>query len=140
MCCSVTVKPFDRKLAETILAVGLFEVNKTNVVEYVRDVPEEHSLVAANFNDHELRLTIRPAINNMQQHIGKRVTASIMFEIAWRYAEKLGSDAEIWQLSNIGECLVEHGTNNMIAKIGLKPFQWNDVCLGFRREILGLTT
>lgn len=128
MCCRVQVKPLDKLLAETMLRIGMFtERNRSLGGGFERKL--EDGLVIAEYTEDSLVIRLSPSISSMSQHIGRRVSASVMFEIGWKYASKV--DGELWQLANVEECKQEHGINALIAQ-SLHPFRWEDICLGFR--------
>jgi len=133
LCCLITVKPLDKVIAETILRVGQFTLSKEGGWLFEREV-EEKAWVLAGFEGDHLKLTLRPGVHTMADHLPRRLMAAVMFEIAARYAEKVGG--VISQHSNIGECRTEHGQDAVIAHIPVRPFRLEDVCLGFR-EVLG---
>ena len=144
ICCRTSVYPLDLKTAVSILTVGLFKPvywlpNRPDVaVNWERAIPEEGTVVNASLSEDSLELNLSPAISVFAHHLGKRLTASVYFEIAAKYAEKVGG--EIIQGSNVVGCSEEPGVNNLlIAHYPEMPLQFSRICEGFRALILGET-
>ena len=136
MCCQVRVRPVNKAIAAEVLEVGQFSPEpKEPEWPWVRAIPEEGTMVLARVDSGSLMLTLRPGVHTHADHATRRLAASVMFEIAWRYAEKV--NGEVWQVANIQKCREERGETVMIARFPLQPFKWDDVCPGFQAVILG---
>ena len=126
----MTVSVLDPEIAETILSLGMFERQVSGV--WTRQVGE--TTVRAILEPSSLRLELWPAITLPHQHFEKREAGGVYFEIAAKYAEKVGG--RIVQLSNISGC-IEDGSQHVLADYPLIPMSWDKVCPGFRETIMG---
>lgn len=113
--------------------VGLF--NPLNDRTYERLIPEEGTSVTATINTDYLSLSITPAVTTMAEHSHKRLAASVYFEIAARYAEKV--DGKIAQHSNIGACIADGVTEKVLAEYPNHPLDWQRICVGFADVLAG---
>jgi hypothetical protein len=82
-----------------------------------------------------LELNISPAISVFAHHYGKRIAASVYFEIAARYAEKVGG--EIVQRATVAGCKGVHAPPELvIARYPAMPMSFERICPGFRAVLL----
>ena len=96
---------------------------------------EERTAVTATLKNCELLLYITPVINGPGHHDGKRLASGVSFEIASRYAEKVGGT--ITQRALRGTCVPENGACELpIARYPELPLRWNRVCKGFAELLL----
>ena len=138
-----TIVPLDLKIAVAVLTTGQFIPTYTLPDEdaipliWQRDIPEEATAVAATFDGLSLSLSLLPAVSDYAGHAGKRIAASVYFEIAAKYAEKVGGT--IVQHSNVGACKGVYGTTteHLLADYPFMPLGYERVCPGFRSELLG---
>ena len=142
MCCRTVVQPLDRETAFAILTVGLFKPvywppdRPDLAVRWERAVPEEGTVVVVLTTNDALELSITPAISVFDHHAGKRVTAGIYFEIAAKYAEKVGG--VVVQRATVDGCREGNGTQELLlASYPEMPLSFERVCAGFRSAILG---
>lgn len=133
MCCRTIISPLRPEIAVAVLTLGQF-VNDSGS-RWVRDVPEENARVSANFNKDTLELSISPAISTMIHHLQKRRAAGIYFEIACKYAEKVGGRIE--QQANVQECIENQEHTRLLADYPTMPMDFSRVCFGFRAAIQG---
>ena len=127
------MSPFDREIAETVLRLGLFiDGGLGNLKRYIA---EEQVTVVAQFMNDSLELSLQPSIGVWEHHMGKRIAGGVYFEIAAKYAEKVGG--EIVQHANILQCQDGGGSDHLLASYPSMPLQWAKVCPGFRAVILG---
>ena len=136
MCCRTEIFPLDPKLAEMILQIGRFK--QIGKMVWEREVPEEMTTVTATFNESSkcLTLNIAPAISAMAHHAGKRITAGIYFEIAAKYAEKVGG--EIIQRATVSDCKIAGSDSGLLlASYPSLPMSYDRICVGFQQVILG---
>jgi hypothetical protein len=135
MCCRLDIRPLDRRLAAAVLTIGRFETLDETRAMWRRYVDEESASILARFEADHLALSISPSIANMAHHHGKRVTASIYFEIAARYAEKvLGT---ITQRATVMGCRPEQGECLLlVARYPDLPISFERVCKGFQSVLL----
>ncbi|MPZ49462.1 MAG: hypothetical protein GEU75_09230 [Dehalococcoidia bacterium] len=124
-----------------VLTVGLFKPvywlpNKPEyAVNWERVIPEEGTVVNASLSDQSLELNISPAISVFAHHSGKRLAASVYFEIAAKYAEKVGG--EIIQRATVVGCKDgDHPQELLIAKYPALPLSFERICPGFRAVLL----
>lgn len=134
MCCRTTIEPLDIDVARAVLLVGQFVPN-ANATEFVRALEEEGAKVTATFEQNALRLSITPAITSLDGHNGKRITAGVYFELAAKYAEKVGG--KVTQLSNVAACAGQGGQNKVLAVYPDQPLNWEAICMGFAEVIAG---
>jgi hypothetical protein len=135
VCCRLDIRPLDPHLAATVLTIGGFEPTDQARTMWRRSIDEEHSSVLARFETDHLVLSISPSISNMAHHHGKRVTASIYFEIAARCAEKAG--ATITQRATVMGCRPDHGECLLlVARYPDLPISFDRVCQGFQSVLL----
>ena len=144
MCCRLVVTPLDPQLAASVLIIGRFEPvywlpGADYAVRWERQVPEEGAVVTASLTGEALELSIAPAISIFAHHAGKRISAGIYFEIAAKYAEKVGG--EITQRATVDRCRDNNATTGelLLARYPELPLSFERVCAGFRSVILGAT-
>lgn len=141
ICCRTSVYPLDLKTAIAVLNVGLFKPvywlpsNPDYAVNWERVIPEEGTVVNASLSDQSLELNLSPAISVFAHHIGKRVAASVYFEIAAKYAEKVGG--EIIQRATVVGCKSgDHPQELVLARYPNMPMNFERICPGFRAVLL----
>jgi hypothetical protein len=99
-------------------------------------LPEEGTVVNACLSMDSLELNISPAISIYDHHQGKRLAASVYFEIAAKYAEKVGG--EIVQRATVAGCKEgEQPQELVLARYPELPMNFDRVCPGFRSVLLG---
>jgi hypothetical protein len=104
-------------------------------VNWERVIPEEGTVVNASISDEALELNISPAISVFAHHTGKRLAASVYFEIAAKYAEKVGG--EIIQRATVVGCKAgDHPQELLIARYPSMPMSFDRICSGFRAVLL----
>lgn len=136
MCCRLTVSPIDPEIARTVLLVGMFvPVYQDGGNEFSRSIPEEGTKVTATLLPDALHLAISPTISVMSHHSHKRLAASVYFEIAARYAEKV--DGKITQMSNIGACIEDGVSAKVLAEYPNHPLDIAKICVGFQEILSG---
>lgn len=135
MCCRMTVVPCDPEIARTVLLVGMFTQVFEGSNEYARSIPEEGTRVTATIQADALHLQISPSISMMSHHSYKRLAASVYFEIAAKYAEKV--DGTVTQLSNIGACVANGVSSKVLAHYPNMPLSLELVCIGFQEVLAG---
>jgi hypothetical protein len=135
MCCKLTVSPLVPHVAEAILQIGQFKPADP-ATAWERHIPEEGCQVRASLDFGGLSLNIYPTISTFEAHLGKRIAAGVFFEIAAKYAEKVGG--EIVQLSTVTGCRVEAGSAQLlVARYPDVPMSFDRVCAGFQAVFLG---
>lgn len=147
MCCRTNVYPLDHDIAGLILTTGLFKPiywqpgHSDMPLTWERRFPEEGSLVTASFtsggnNPPHLALYISPPISTYAHHMGKRLAASVLFEIAAKYAEKTGG--EIIQRGVVSGCKINGQPGDVkLASYPSMPLMFDHICPGFQAVILG---
>ncbi len=131
----MTVVPINAEIARTVLLVGMFTPVYTDGKEYGRSIPEEGTRVTATIQDDALHLQISPTISMMSHHSNKRIAASVYFEIAAKYAEKV--DGTVTQMSNIGACVADGVSSKVLAVYPDSPLDWGKICVGFAEVLAG---
>jgi hypothetical protein len=104
-------------------------------VNWERAIPEEGTVVNVSLTNGSLELNISPAISVFAHHHGKRLAASVYFEIAAKYAEKVGG--EIIQRATVVGC--KSGDNPqelVVASYPHLPMDFERICPGFRAVLL----
>ena len=136
MCCRLTIQPLSPELAIMVLKIGLFH-QTINLDQWERSVEEENTIVRAilGADANSLRLELSPSISHYDHHAEKRISGGIYFEIAAKYAEKVGG--EIKQLSNVVGCVEGGSAEHLLGSYPSHPLMWEKVCPGFRAVILG---
>lgn len=143
MCCRTTITPLVPEIARAVLAAGLF-VPVYQDTNWERKVEEEESdwitVVHATVRhidaiEASLELNLAPAISVFSQHHGKRRGAGVVFEMAARYAEKVGGT--VVQRAVVAGCESGKSRDLVIAAYPHMPLDFSRVCPGFRAEILG---
>jgi hypothetical protein len=102
-----------------------------------RVIPEEGTAVNAIFvpESRALRLEVTPTVTHYSHHADRRIASGVYFEIAAKYAEKVGG--RITQLSNVSGCTEGGVAEHVLAQYPGSPLCWEQVCPGFRETILG---
>jgi hypothetical protein len=104
-------------------------------VNWERVIPEEGTVVNASISDDSLELNISPAISVFAHHTGKRLAASVYFEIAAKYAEKVGG--EVIQRATVVGCKTgDHPQELLVAAYPQLPMSFERICPGFRAVLL----
>lgn len=141
MCCKTSVHPLDTSLAVAILTVGQFKPAMVDpdapdiARTWRREIPEEDATVTVSIAGGSFEINITPSISCFEHHIGKRVTASVYFEIAAKYAEKVGG--EIVQRATVVGCKTpEQGLGLVVARYPHQPMDFTRVCAGFQSVLL----
>jgi hypothetical protein len=124
-----------------VLQVGLFKPvywlpnNPDIAVNWERVIAEEGTVVNASLSDDSLELNISPAISVFAHHHGKRLAASVYFEIAAKYAEKVGG--EIIQRATVIGCKNgDHPQELVVAHYPGLPMNFERICPGFQAVLL----
>ena len=134
MCCRILVTPIDPEIARAVLLVGQFtQVYDGN--EYARMIPDEGTRVTATIQNDALHLQISPTVSMMSHHSNKRIAASVYFEIAAKYAEKV--DGKVTQMSNIGACIEDGVSAKVLAQYPDMPLSFERACIGFQEVLAG---
>ena len=137
MCCRLTVTPLVPEIAKAVLLTGMFETQENGT--FIRRIPEEglaaHVIARLETESNCLRLEIWPSISQYQHHHEKRIAGGVYFEIAAKYAEKVGGRIE--QLSNVIGCTESGVDKKLLAQYPDQPLLWERVCAGFQEAILG---
>jgi len=136
MCCRLTCEPLLPEIAQSVLMIGQFKpLNDTaNDTAWERQVAGEATTVRAVLSGNTLELSITPAISMAIHHAEKRLAAGIYFEIAARYAEKVGGT--IRQRATVPGC-TDAGKELLVASYPSQPMTFDRVCAGFRSAIMG---
>lgn len=142
MCCRTIVRPLNLDLARATLTIGQFRPvffapdRPEQALRWERVVAEEGATVTVHVVKDALELSISPAISVFDHHLGKRITAGIYFEIAARYAEKVGG--VIVQRATVEGCTAGETTKELLlASYPSMPLSFDRICAGFRETILG---
>jgi hypothetical protein len=129
-------------MAAAVLEVGLFRPvywlpgEPDLAANWERAIPEEGAVVNASLLDGALELNISPAISLFSHHHGKRLAASVYFEIAARYAEKVGG--EVIQRATVLGCKPRERSHDLVlARYPDLPMSFDRVCPGFQAVLLG---
>ena len=110
--------------------------NPRYAVNWERVISEEGTAVNASISDQSLDLNISPAISVFDHHMGKRLAAGVYFEIAAKYAEKVGGS--IIQRATVVGCKDgNHPQELLVADYPGLPMSFERVCAGFRAVLLG---
>jgi hypothetical protein len=127
--------------AIAVLTVGLFQPvywspgKPQYAMNWERRIPEEGTVVNASLSDNSLELNISPAISVFAHHAGKRIAAGVYFEIAARYAEKVGG--EIVQRATVVGCKhSDHPEGLILAHYPGLPMSFDRICSGFQTVLL----
>jgi hypothetical protein len=141
ICCRTSVYPLETSLAASILAIGQFSPKDACLEEagvpltWQRYIEEEDSVVVVSLAGGVFDLSISPSINSFDQHLGKRITAGVYFEISARYAEKVGG--EIVQRATVTGCKESAGAAGLvIARYPSMPMTFDRICHGFQSVLL----
>ena len=142
ICCRTNVYPLDLHTACAVLEIGQFTPTywlpdePRMPITWERRIPEEGTAVTVSLSDGGLNVSISPSISVYSHHQHKRIAASICFEIAAKYAEKVGG--EVIQRGAVAGCrpLGQSG-DLLLARYPLEPLDWQHVCGGFRAVLLG---
>lgn len=141
MCCRTVVKPLNPEIARATLMIGQFKPvyfqpdQPDFATRWERAVPEEGSTVTVHVIAEGLELSISPAISDFGHHAGKRIAAGIYFEIAARYAEKVGGT--VVQRATVAGCTRGEGTKELLlASYPAIPLSFDRICAGFREVFL----
>lgn len=124
------------EIAEATLLVGRFL--KAADGGWRRLVEEEQASIAAYATREGLLLSISPPVSSLAGHANKRIAASVMYEIAARYAEKV--DGTIQQEGiNVAACQLEGqgGAARVLAAYPESRLDFRQLCVGWRSVFLG---
>jgi hypothetical protein len=142
MCCRTVVRPLNPELVRATLTIGQFRPvyfapDRPDLASrWERDVPEEAATVTVHVVNDGIELSISPAISHYDHHLGKRLAAGIYFEIAARYAEKVGGT--VVQRATVEGCTSGQGSKELLlASYPAMPLSFEHICDGFQVAILG---
>ena len=142
MCCRTVVRPLNEQLARATLTIGQFTPvyyspdRPEFAIRWERAVPQEGTVVTVHVLKDALELSISPAISAFNHHLGKRIAAGIYFEIAARYAEKVGG--VVVQRATVDGCTMgETSKELLLASYPSMPLSFERICAGFQETILG---
>jgi len=142
VCCRTAVRPLNPELVRATLTIGGFEPvyfdprHPDLATRWEREVPEEGTTVTVHVLDDGIELSISPAISHYDHHMDKRLAAGIYFEIAARYAEKVGGT--VIQRATVEGCTSGQGTKELLlATYPTMPLNFNRICDGFQETFLG---
>lgn len=142
MCCRTVVRPLDPELVHATLTIGQFKPvyfapeQPDLARRWERDVPQEDATVTVHVVNDGIELSISPAISHYDHHMGKRIAAGIYFEIAARYAEKVGGT--VIQRATVEGCTSGQGSKELLlASYPTMPLSFERICDGFQVAILG---
>lgn len=141
MCCRTSVYPLDLQIAAAVLSIGQFhpkqdaQLFNSVPTTWQRLIPEEGCIVTVSLGTNNFDLNISPSISSYSQHLGKRITASVYFEIAAKYAEKVGG--EIIQRATVVGCKDTDVAGLLVARYPSMPMNFERVCRGFQDVLLG---
>lgn len=131
----MVVTPIDADIARATLLVGMFTQQYEGGDTYERSIPEEGTRVTATIQAEALHLQITPTISMMSHHSDKRIAASVYFEIAAKYAEKVAG--KVTQMSNIGACVEDGISAKILAQYPDMPLSFERACIGFQEVLNG---
>jgi hypothetical protein len=141
MCCKTSIRPLDSKLAAMILEIGRFQPASMSAADievprfWKREIPEENATVTVSLTGDCMEVSIAPSISNFDHHLGKRITAGVYFEIAAKYAEKIGG--EIIQRATVVGCKDNAQSGGLlVARYPSMPISFDHVCAGFQQVLL----
>jgi hypothetical protein len=139
MCCRLSVEPLDKLIAARILTIGQFQPiyfrpGEPIATNWRREIPEEGCIVEVSLGE-SFGVNISPAISAYAHHFGKRIAAGVYFEIAAKYAERVGG--RIFQRATVIGCKPEDGSELLIAHYPDQPLLFEKVCSGFQEVFLG---
>lgn len=144
ICCRTSVYPLDIETAVSVLGVGLFRPvywspgRAETAVNWEREIDSEGTTVHASLRDGCLELNLAPAISVFSQHHGKRIAASVYFEIAAKYAEKVGGT--VIQRATVVGCKAGNAPQELIlAEYPAMPMSFDRICPGFRAVLQDAT-
>jgi hypothetical protein len=129
--------PIVSEIAIAQLEIGQFVPYGNSV--WRRQVPEEDAYVAALVGDDGLVLSVNPAVHSWEGHHNKRITASIMYELAARYAEKVNG-LVTQEGINVAECRGAGYSSRTLAVYPETRLDYSLLCPGFKAEFLGEET
>jgi hypothetical protein len=137
ICCRTSIYPLDIETAIAVLGVGLFKPvywtpgRPEAAVNWERQIDAEGTVVHAALREGSLELNLAPAISIFSQHHGKRLAASVYFEIAAKYAEKVSGT--IVQRATVVGCKPSSSPQELIlAEYPAMPMSFDRICPGFR--------
>lgn len=140
MCCRTIVAPLVPEIAVAQLTLGMFKPAYTAAgSEYPtlweRRVDEENCRVTVSIAGQHFEVNISPSISAYDQHLGKRITASLYFEIAALYAEKVGGD--VIQRATVLGCKDDFQESSLrLASYPSLPLSFERICKGFQHVLL----
>jgi hypothetical protein len=142
VCCRTVVRPLNPELVLATLSIGQFRPvyfapdRPDLATRWERAVPEEEATVTVNIIGDGIELSISPAISRYDHHMDKRLAAGIYFEIAARYAEKVGGT--VIQRATVEGCTSGQGSKELLlASYPAMPLSFERICAGFQVTILG---
>lgn len=104
-------------------------------MKFQRFFEPEGSWVQAYHEEPALALSLQPAISSIEHHAQRRQSGGCMFEMAWRYAEKVQGVVE--HLSNVGPCAAARGASQAIIAVAPDmPLRFEALCVGWKAVFL----
>lgn len=134
MCCRTRIVPVRAELAIAQLEIGQFR--EVYPGSWRRIIEEEQTYVTASLQADSLLLSLSPAVSSWTGHHDKRIAASVAYEIAARYAEKV--NGVITQEGiNVPDCRIEGHSSRTLAIYPETRLDFSLLCPGFRAVFLG---
>lgn len=134
MCCRTRIQPLIPDIAVAQLTIGQFTNDGFN--RWMRSIEEEQTAVIANLMEDGLLLSLTPAVASMAGHHDKRIAASVMYEMAARYAEKVNGVVQQEGI-NVPECRDPEHVHRTLAVYPDTRLDFAMLCPGFRVVFLG---
>ena len=104
-------------------------------MKFQRFFEPEGSWIQVHYEEATLALSLQPAISSMEHHAQRRQSGGCMFEMAWRYAEKVNGIVE--HMNNIGPCAAARGSSSAIVAIAPDmPLRFDALCVGWQAVFL----
>ena len=142
MCCRMVVRPLNPELLRATLTIGQFQPahfgpeSTEMATRWERQIPEEGATVTVHVVNDGIEISISPAISHYEHHMGKRLAAGVYFEIAARYAEKVGGT--VVQRATVEGCTTGPESKELLlASYPAMPLRFDRICDGFQAAILG---
>lgn len=133
MCCRTRIHGLSQDLATGLLITGQFLQEAEH--RFHRDIGDARVVAYFEPASNSILLSLSPSISTWQGHFDKRDAIGVMYEIATRYAEKIGGRIEQEGI-NVAECMGE-GRTRLLAQYPELPMRYENLCPGFKAVFLG---
>lgn len=139
MCCRMSLAPVDEQAIQAIMNIFNFTQEQEHVYTYKLNAYQQIRVQTGA----DIKVSMFPTITAFDQHIGRRLQASIYYMIAGRYVEMTGGTAIQTSLVSgcSGDIIMQPSpvSRDLLVAAGDYHIRYTSICNGFQAEMKGTT-